>query len=181
MTSSCPTTTRADQILESALASLGAPSAQRASERDVVRAFMESHAAGHSDALLPLHPSDTIICEQVFRYGRADIVIYHVDGSVSVVEAKDGSRGYSAVVAGIGQATLYAVQVAQAKGVARLVRRCLLWSSTQDLVLDAMIETACEEAGVISLAMPSAQVLRAVRLAAQAYVERVANGCTQES
>jgi hypothetical protein len=36
---------------------------------------------------------DTLICEMAFKYGRADIVIFHVDGSASVIEAKDGTKG----------------------------------------------------------------------------------------
>jgi hypothetical protein len=89
------------------------------------------------------------------RFGRADIVVFHADGSASVIEAKDGSKGYAHVVAGIGQASLYAVQIAMAKGAVTRVRRALLYSSTGDILQDACVEAACEQASVIPLLYPT--------------------------
>jgi len=134
-------------------------------EKDLVRQFVELHECGYHDDLIPMTSADLLVCEQSFRYGRADIVAYHADGSVSIIEAKDGAKGYTHVVSGIGQATLYAVQVGLSKGAVRRVRRCLLWSSTGDLFLDSLIEIACEQAGVIPLPMASMKVMQATRAA----------------
>lgn len=169
-----------DSIIAAAKAAIARGDAPLGNESDIVRVFLETHACGFGDERLPLHEADTILCEQVLRYGRADIVVYHVDGSISVIEAKDGSKGYSAVVAGIGQATLYATQLCQTKGVARCIRRCLLWSSTGDLMLDVLIEDACQAAGVVSLPMASARLHATVRAMTIKLHEEAKNGCTEE-
>ena len=132
-------------------------------ETHVVRQFVELHQTGNYEDRLPLTAECVLICEQAFKYGRADIVVYHSDGSATVIEAKDGAKGYSHVVGGIGQATLYAVQLANTKGAVAKVRRALLWSSTGDLALDGMIEDACEQAGVVALPMPTVQTMMAIR------------------
>lgn len=128
-------------------------------ERDLVQQFIDLHHCGYSDDLIPLTPACLLVREQAFKFGRADIVAYHSDGSASVIEAKDGAKGYTHVVSGIGQATLYAVQLGMSKGAIRRVRRCLLWSSTGNHFLDGLIDIACEQAGVISLPMASLEVI----------------------
>lgn len=101
---------------------------------------------------IPLDNSlDTIVYEMAFKFGRADIVIFHKDGSASVIEVKDGTQGYRHVVAGIGQAGLYASQLAMNKNTLTIVRKCLLWTSTGDVSLDAIIENSCEQANVIPM------------------------------
>jgi hypothetical protein len=128
----------------------------RGTERDLVRTFLEAREA-YKD-LVPFDAADTVVTEMAFRYGRADIVIFHVDGSASVIEAKDCAKGYSHVVAGIGQAGLYATQLALAKTIPN-VRRCLLWGSTGDLRVDAVISAVCDQAGVVRLPwMPASAV-----------------------
>ena len=138
-------------------------------ERDLVRTFLDMVDAGHFDERLPQNPLDTIVTEFSARYGRADIVIFHADGSASVIEAKDGTVGYNHVVSGIGQAALYAVQIAR-KDAVRRVRRCLMWTSTGDLLLDGLIEEVCESAGVVPLPFPSMKVLMASRLATETVI-----------
>jgi hypothetical protein len=104
------------------------------------------------DDRIPFAPAiDTVAYEYAFKYGRADIVIFHFDGTASVIEVKDGSRGYMHVAQGIGQVGLYAAQLANPRLGLRLVRRCLLWTSTGDLSADAHLEVACEQAGVVAL------------------------------
>lgn len=120
-------------------------------ERGLVKWFRELTRLGHFDERLPMSAADKIVCEMSLKYGRADIVIFHADGSASVIEAKDGSKGYNHVVSGIGQAALYAVQIAMNKGAVKKVRKCLLWSSTGDIMLDAIIEIACEKSGTVPL------------------------------
>lgn len=137
---------------------VGAPAGD---EVELVRLFLEQEATGHHDGSVGTGPNDTIVSEQGFRVGRADLVVYHVDGSATVIEAKDGSRGYNHVVAGIGQASLHAVQLADSKGAVKRVRRALFWSSTADIETDLAIEAACEVAGVIPMAWPSLRVLMA--------------------
>lgn len=168
-------------IMEEHLRILAAGDAPQGKERDIVRTFLEMTSAGHFDERLPQAAEDTIICEQCLKYGRADIVIYHLDGSVSVIEVKDGSYGYSHVVSGIGQTTLYAVQIASARGAVTVVRRCLMWSSTGDAFLDGVIEEACERAGVVALPMVHLQKMMAIRVAAERlFHEGVVNGSAQE-
>ena len=145
-------------------------SAPHGVERDLVRTFLEMTEAGHFDERLPQSPMDTVATELSFKHGRADIVIFHADGSASVIEVKDGSVGYSHVVSGIGQASLYAVQLAR-KDAVRKVHRCLMWTSVGSADADALIEEACESAGVVPLPYPSMKILMASRLAAEIVVK----------
>jgi len=105
----------------------------------------------HLEDRIPQTRHDTIVYEMSFRYGRADIVVFHLDGSASVIEVKDGTKGYTHVVAGIGQASLYAAQLSMARSGLKKVRRCLLWTSTGNVVLDSIIETACEMSGTVAM------------------------------
>lgn len=89
--------------------------------------------------------------------------MFHVDGSASVIEVKDGTKGYNHVVSGIGQAALYSVQLAMTKGAIKRVRKCLLWTSTGDTLLDGVIEDACEQAGAIPMPWQSMASLMASR------------------
>lgn len=145
-------------------------------ESDVVRLFVESFQTGNYEDRIPMGVHDTIICEFVFRYGRADLVVFHVDGSASVIEVKDGTKGYGHVVAGIGQVALYACQLAMAKGTLTKVRKCLLWTSPGSLETDAVIESACEAAGVIALPWPELGLL----MANSEAVRRVMRGEVQD-
>lgn len=152
-------------------------------ERDIVRTFMESHATGHYDErLLPQSDADTAIQEYAFRHGRADIILFHQDGTATIIEAKDGKKGYTHVVAGIGQCSLYAAQLGAKPGVVRAVHRALLWSSVGSAEGDARIEEACELAGVIPLPYPSTEILMATRFAAarviaSAQLQEADHGC----
>jgi hypothetical protein len=130
-------------------------------EKDVVRLFRESVSAGVLEDRIPMSEHDTVVYEMALKFGRADIVVFHLDGSASVIEAKDGSNGYNHVVSGIGQAALYAVQLAMSKGAVKRVRKCLLWTSTGNILLDGVIEEACEHAGVIPLPWQSMASLMA--------------------
>lgn len=142
-------------------------------EADLVRVYLELHACGHMDDRLPMSSADAIACEVAFRFGRADIVMFHVDGSATVIEAKDGARGYNHVVSGIGQAGLYAAQLAATKGAVTRVRRALLYSSTGSVELDGLIEEVCEAADVVPLPMPTMRTIVAVRAAARRIIEGV--------
>jgi hypothetical protein len=121
-------------------------------ERAIVYLFVTCHQvpSGLDDRMPFASTEDTIRTEMAFAYGRADVVMFHLDGSATVVEVKDGTKGYTHVIAGIGQAGLYATQLSL-KGTVRKVRRALLWTSVGDAAADGMIEMACEEAGVIPL------------------------------
>ncbi|RTL00412.1 MAG: hypothetical protein EKK59_04480 [Neisseriaceae bacterium] len=151
-----------EQIYHSILAS---PEAITGNESDIVRNFMVCHLGGKYEDRIPCGPADTIVQEMAFKYGRADIVVFHLDGSASVIEVKDGGKGYTPTVAGIGQVGLYATQLGLAKSGLTKIRRCLLWSSTGDSVLDSIIELICEQAGVIPLPHPSIRKIMAVNMA----------------
>lgn len=120
-------------------------------EAAIVLMFRSCAATPQREARIPLKGEDTIVYEMAFRFGRADIVVFHIDGSASVIEVKDGTRGYNHVVAGIGQAGLYASQLAGRRAGLTKIRRCLLWTSTGNLVADAEIEDVCIAANVIPL------------------------------
>jgi hypothetical protein len=120
-------------------------------ESDIVRLFVLVTKGEQQEDRIPMSALDTIICEMSFKYGRADIVVFHVDGSASVIEVKDGTRGYNHVVAGLGQAGLYAAQLAMSRSTITKVRKCLLWTSTGDAACDALIEVMCEQAGAVPL------------------------------
>lgn len=83
----------------------------RGVEKDLVRWFREAHMVNcrldEQFSGIPLSHLDTVVTEMAFKFGRADIVVFHIDGSASVIEDKNGSHGYNHVVAGIGQAGLY--------------------------------------------------------------------------
>ena len=142
-------------------------------EYDLIQQFKESTECGYFDERIPHTEACTCLYEQSFKYGRADIVIYHMDGSASVIEVKDGTKGYTHTVSGIGQATLYATQLAMSKGAVSKVRRCLMWSSTGDIQLDVLIEIACEKAGVIPLPTASMKKIMACREAHKKSYKRL--------
>lgn len=103
---------------------------------------------------LPYDSADTVVFELALRGGyRCDMAIFHVDGSASVVEIKDGRHGSQGVVAGIGQVGLYAVQLAGAHAVKR-VQRALMWSTLDDSEDQRIVVAACKEAGVVPLWAP---------------------------
>lgn len=145
----------------------------RGLESDLVRMFVESFECGIMEDRIPLTSNDSIVREMSFRYGRADIVVFHSDGSASVIEAKDGSKGYSHVVSGIGQAAMYATQLAMTKGAITRVRKCLMWTSAGSVEVDAVIESACISAGVVPLPWPSMGELMASLQASRNVLERV--------
>lgn len=142
---------RADEV-EAEFRTISAAGLPYGCEADIVRLFrMQMAAAQPYEDRIPLHKQDTVVYEMAFKYGRADIVVFHIDGTASVIEVKDGTKGYRHVVAGIGQSGLYAAQLGMNNGGLKLVRRCLLWTSTGDLSLDGLIGEACERAGVVAL------------------------------
>ena len=146
------------------VAALASDESLGAVERDVVDSFLTQHEGGHHEDRLPMTSECRVVTEMAFRFGRADIVVFHSDGSASVVEAKDGAKGYNHVVSGIGQVGLYATQLTL-QGTVRPVRRALLYSSTGDLWLDVLIEITCEQAGVVPLPTGTARQLKAAKIA----------------
>jgi len=120
------------------------------SESFLVKVFLNLIRRDGGETRIPCHPDDKVIVEYKLIYGRADIVIFHIDGSISVIEAKDANDVRS-VVAGIGQVGMYASQI-NANGM--VVRRCLLFNSIGNEQQDLLVENACLEAGVIPLSIP---------------------------
>ena len=160
--------------------------AQHGTERDLVTQFIESHNAGYfDDRLQQQAKTDSVVSEHSFRRGRADIILFHQDGTATIIEAKDGTKGYTHVVSGIGQCSLYAAQLIAKPGVVRAVRRALMWTSVGSPKEDATIEDACALAGVIPLPYPSITVMMAVRAATREVIGRASqkeaeHGRTQE-
>ncbi|MDH5857789.1 hypothetical protein [Lampropedia aestuarii] len=142
-------------------------------EYDLVQAFVEGHVCGYFDEMLPQQSSyDTLVKEYAFKHGRADLILFHSDGTATIIEAKDGTKGYGHVVAGIGQCSLYAAQLAAKRGVVRTVHRALMWTSAGSDEVDAAIEDACVMAGVIPMPYPSIEMLMTTRAATRAVINR---------
>jgi hypothetical protein len=79
--------------------------APHGTEADLVRFFLEAHGCGYFDERLPQQSSaDTIVKEYALRHGRADLVFFHMDGSATVIEAKDGARDTTMLSLGLANA-----------------------------------------------------------------------------
>ncbi len=154
-----------------AIAATGLPHGM---ESDILRLFKAEASTENFEDRIPLTKLDTIVYEMAFKFGRADIVVFHIDGSASVIEVKDGTKGYNHVVAGIGQAALYASQLGMNKGALTKVRKCLLWTSTGNVFLDGLIEECCESAGTTPLPWGNLGVHLAYAQAVNLVVGKVA-------
>jgi hypothetical protein len=117
-----------------------------------------------TDEGIPVNELDTVTTEMSFKYGRADIIIFHIDGSATVIEAKDGTKGYNHVVSGIGQVSLYASQLSNRRVNLREIRRALLWSSSGDHDEDDQIKEACSIAGVIPMLRSPIREMNAITM-----------------
>lgn len=83
--------------------------------------------------------------EYRFPRGRADLVLFHDDGSVTVVEVKDAGDDRH-ILSGVGQLSLYAMQVRMALPDAK-VRRIL--AAPVDGSRSRHLLAACDLAGVV--------------------------------
>lgn len=158
-----------DEALMRRVSELTAGPAIHGTEANIIQSIREAFATPHHDPGFRYVEGDTVVYEMSLKYGRADIVIFHVDGSATVVEVKDGSKGYSHVVAGIGQASLYASQIASTNSV-RFVCKALLWTSVGSVAGDSAIVSTCTTARTLAMPWQSMQSLRAIRTA---VIERV--------
>lgn len=126
-------------------------------ERALVSYVRGMIAAGNGAGVfdgLPYSDADTIVHEMILRVGRADMVLFHLDGTATVVEVKDGNAGLMPVLQGVGQAGLYATQLSALKGVSS-VRRALMWSSLGNDQEDRLVHDVCRNAGVVPLYLPT--------------------------
>lgn len=118
----------------------------------LVRSGMYS---GLAEIIFPDTPVDVDVDTFAFEYrlphGRVDLAIFHADGSLTLVEAKDGRLGMKHVLCGLGQVLMYSLDVGMARGRPKTIRKALLWNSTGDLMQDCMIEIACDNAGIIPM------------------------------
>ena len=121
-------------------------------EHEIIRLFKVGMASRHVfEDRIPLNTAgDKIFYEHFPFLGRAAIVVDHSDGTTSVLEVKDGTRGFPYVYGGIGFAEQYARRIQLLRGT-RTIRPCLLWTATDNRVANALIEFACETAGVVPL------------------------------
>lgn len=99
---------------------------------------------------VPLSEHDKVVFEMQLQRNRADIVIFHMDGSITIIEAKDGAQGYRSVVGGIGQVGYYATMLGM-QNTGMKARRALLWSTVGTAEEDDRIKQACEMSGVIPI------------------------------
>ncbi len=79
--------------------------------------------------------------------GRIDLILFHADGTISIVEAKDALNDRQ-IVAGIGQLCMYAVQVGHSKpnnGIRKILTVPIAGKNKSSLLID----NACRNAGVI--------------------------------
>lgn len=110
--------------------------------------------------LLPVLMPSLYVCSEdttIFDYestARIPVVVFHADGSATVVELRDGEQGAAHVVGGIGRLGLHACQFDPA-GRLKGVRRALAWTAVTDpRRSNPIIEGLCKEAGVIPLFLP---------------------------
>lgn len=128
----------------------------------MMRYFLKhSKTAGFIPPEVPVHEDDLIRSEFSMKVGRADLVVFHIDGSASVIEVKDGATGYRDVVAGIGQVSLYACQLGLKDGSIKSVRRVLAWDSMNSNEHNQLVTEACKSAGVIPVKLPSKAQIKA--------------------
>lgn len=104
---------------------------------------------------LNMSSADTVCFDYRLRIGIADLVIFHVDGTCTVIELKDGLQGFRSVIAGLGEAGLNACQMDPAKAL-KGVRRALAWTAVAEPPegINAAIEQLTREAGAIPLFLP---------------------------
>lgn len=121
----------------------------------VQQLLLDLRRCGPLTSALPMNEADTIRSEFSLNIGRADVVVFHIDGTVSVIEVKDGATGYRSVVAGIGQATMYSCQIGRLHGSVTGVRRVLAWSRIGNKKEDDLLQESCKLAGVIPVIVPS--------------------------
>lgn len=131
-------------------------------EERVVDLMLGSIHAGQGHIMLdglPYDPElDEIHREYSLGRGRVDIAIVRRDGSVTLIEAKDGSQGMREVVGGIGQVCMYAVHESFYRGTPHSkVSKALAFSSTGNPSKDMMIEMACRSAGVRPIQLGNAE------------------------
>lgn len=135
------------------------------SEKDIIRLFsymVRSDNPEVKETRIPQANSDTVVYQMPIKIGRADIVLFHIDGTASVIVVRDGTKGRRHVVSGIGHAGLYAAQLGMSGGALKLVRKCLLWTSTGSFIQDAVIEDVCTQANVIPIPWASLKTHLAV-------------------
>lgn len=102
--------------------------------------------------------------------GRADFAVFHVDGSVTVIEVKRGDRPILEILSGIGQVTMYAVQVGYSKA-SKGVRRMLAVTAPREKLDEVLIWDACEAAGVQYCGLGSLEKHQAIWAAAKVEVD----------
>jgi hypothetical protein len=110
---------------------------------------------------LPYTEHDTLVFEMPLRHGRADLVIFHLDGSASVMELKDGDRDVVGIAAGIGQVGYYAAQLGLTRSIPT-IRRALAWSKCRQHSHNELLIEACRLAGVAPILLPSAEDIRGI-------------------
>jgi hypothetical protein len=87
--------------------------------------------------------------------GRIDYLLIHADGSLTVCELKDGSKGKQHVLSGLGQCISYAIQIGMARAGIPLIRKALVFSSWGRPDEEILVIDACRSAGVIAVPMGS--------------------------
>lgn len=102
---------------------------------------------------------DTAVFNYRLRVGIADVVVFHVDGSATVIQVQDGASGFRSVLGGLGQLGLCAAQVDRAKAL-KGVRRALAWTPVvaPDGV-NPIIERVSKDAGAIPVFLPALESL----------------------
>lgn len=90
--------------------------------------------------------------------GRADFVVFHVDGSVTVIEAK-GPGDMRSTLAGIGQLLSYTIQIGMSRGLKGAVRGILVAPVKVDTDAARLLGLACLRAGMEFLPCPPMSVL----------------------
>lgn len=107
--------------------------------------FLLEHSKGGLEKAWDLPEVVKYVFEFPLPVGRADLVMFHIDGSISVVEFKNAGSNRE-ILSGIGQLLMYAVQLGYSR-VATTIRK-ILTAPVVGAGNSLLLET-CEKAGVL--------------------------------
>jgi hypothetical protein len=142
-----------------------APDRYKTTEAGVVLFLCDLLRSGSFASIYGTPPVANWATEVPLPRGRADFVLYHVDGTLSVVETKAAGE-LRIALAGIGQILSYVFQLAARHGLHTNAIRGFLLCPTNPASEDCdLIEAACQRAGLQFFPVPtSAQLNDSLRI-----------------
>lgn len=125
-------------------------------ESAVVEILRLFEACGHLGKALRVPRVERARFEYWAGAGRVDLLLYHTDGSLTVVEAKDSSCSRE-IVAGIGQVLFYESMIRKSNPGQKLRRRLVVLKSQW---VTEHVRNACSVADVGLVVLPDMESVR---------------------